>query len=66
MKVNDTWNGIGILPAKAVLCGYNPYLLIHTAKNVENQKPLAITFSKTRNDEQFLIMISRINKWYLK
>jgi hypothetical protein len=54
---------VGFPPAKAVLCGYNPYLFIHTAKNVENQKPLAFTFSKTRNDEQFLILISRINKW---
>jgi hypothetical protein len=53
---------VGFTPAKAVLCGNNPYLLIHTAKNVENQKSLAIAFSKTRNDEQFLILISRI-KW---
>jgi hypothetical protein len=54
---------VGFPPAKAVLCGYNPYLFIHTAKNVENQKPLAFAFSKTRNDEQFLILVSRINKW---
>jgi hypothetical protein len=54
---------VGFLRAKAVLCGYNPYLLIHTAKNVENQKFLAISYSKTRNDEQFLILISTINKW---
>jgi len=54
---------VGILPAKAVLCKYNPLISIHVAKKVENEKPLALIFSKTRTDKWFQNLISLSNKW---
>jgi len=51
------------LSVKVILCGYNPLISIHVAEKVENQKPLALSFSKNINHQKYLTLISKTNNW---
>jgi len=54
---------IATFAIKAFLCGYYPFISIHSATKIENQKPLALSFSRNRTDLKYLSLIYRTNHW---